>query len=158
MAFPGIGKRAAVRLLAALELGRRAMQVDQSPAVFIHSPADVANLVRYDLERLEQEELWVLLLNTRNRLLGIDHLYRGSVSSSQIRVGEIFRSAIRRNAVSIIVSHNHPGGDPLPSPEDVQVTRAISVAGKHLDICLLDHLIFGGGRYISLKEHGLLEG
>jgi DNA repair protein RadC len=106
-AFPGIGKRKAIRLLAALELGRRAMQASQDQAVFIHSPADVASLVQYDLGRLEQEELWVLLLNTRQRLLGIDHLYRGSVSCSQVRIGEVFKSAIRRNAVSIIVTHNH---------------------------------------------------
>ena len=90
------------------------------------------------------------------RLLGIDHLYRGSVSCSQVRTGEIFKSAIRRNAVSIIVTHNHPGADPSPSPDDIQVTRAISVAGKNLDITLIDHIIVGGEKFISLKERGLL--
>ena len=156
--FTGISRRSAIRLLAALELGRRIMQADKEHAAFIHHPNDVANLVQYDLDRLEQEELWVLLLNTRHRLLGIDHLYRGSVNCSQVRVGEVFRSAIRRNAVAIVIAHNHPGADPSPSPEDLSVTRAIAAAGKHLDIDLLDHLIFGGGKYVSLKESGLLSG
>jgi DNA repair protein RadC len=156
MTFPGIGKRAAIRLLAALELGRRVMQGCLDQAIFIHSPADVASLVQYDLGRLEQEELWVLLLNTRQRLIGIDHLYRGSVSSSQVRVGEVFKAAIRCNAVSIIVTHNHPGADPTPSPEDILVTKAIFTAGKNLDISLIDHIIVGGEKFVSLKERGIL--
>jgi DNA repair protein RadC len=158
MALTEISRRAAVRLLAALELGRRMMQNDNDKSVVIRQPSDVASLVQYDLERLEQEELWVLLLNTHHRLLSIDHLYRGSVNSSQIRVGEVFRSAIRRNAVAIVLAHNHPGADPSPSPEDFSVTQAIAAAGKQLDIDLLDHLIFGGGQYVSLKESGFLAG
>ncbi len=158
MVLTGINRRSAIRLLAALELGRRLMQADKVQAACIHNPADVASLVQYDLERLEQEELWVLLLNTRHRLLGVEHLYRGSVNCSQVRVGEIFRSAIRRNAIAIVVAHNHPGADPSPSPEDLSVTRAIAAAGKQLDIDLLDHLIFGGGKYVSLKERGLFSG
>jgi DNA repair protein RadC len=137
-------------------LGRRVMQGCLDQAIFIHSPADVASLVQYDLGRLEQEELWVLLLNTRQRLIGIDHLYRGSVSSSQVRVGEVFKAAIRCNAVSIIVTHNHPGADPTPSPEDILVTKAIFTAGKNLDISLIDHIIVGGEKFVSLKERGIL--
>ena len=158
MAFTEISRTSAIRLLAALELGRRMLQNENDKAAFIRKPSDVASLVQYDLERLEQEELWVLLLNTRHRLLSIDHLYRGSVNSSQVRVGEVFRSAIRRNAVAIVLVHNHPGADPSPSPEDFNVTQAITAAGKQLDIDVLDHLIFGGGQYVSLKERGLLAG
>ena len=104
---------------------------------------------------LDQEELRVLLLDTRNRVLSAITLYRGSLNSSQIRVAEIFKSAIRANSASIIVLHNHPSGDPTPSPEDVAVTRSIVQAGKLLDIDVLDHLVIGHNRWVSLKERGL---
>ena len=104
---------------------------------------------------LEQEELRVLLLDTRNRVQHIETVYRGSVNSSQVRVAEIFKAAIRRNATNLIVIHNHPSGDPTPSPDDVAITRAILQAGELLDIKLLDHIIIGNGRFVSLKERGL---
>jgi DNA repair protein RadC len=105
---------------------------------------------------LEQEELRVILLDTRNRVLGIPTIYRGSLNTSGVRVGEIFRPAIEAPAAAIIVVHNHPSSDPSPSPEDVQVTRQIAIAGKLLDIELLDHLIIAtGGRHVSLKERNL---
>jgi len=107
------------------------------------------------MQALEQEHLRVMLLDRRNRVMEIVDLYRGSVSSSQIRVGEIFREAIRKNASAIIVAHNHPSGDPTPSPDDVAVTRAILQAGKLLDVDVLDHLVIGQGRWVSLKERGL---
>jgi len=96
-------------------------------------------------------------LNTRNRLIEIDKLYRGSTNSSQVRVGEVFKAAIRRNATSIVVAHCHPSGDPTPSPDDVAVTRAIVQAGKTLDIELEDHIVCGRNpaRFVSLKERGL---
>jgi len=97
----------------------------------------------------------VMLLDRRNRVLETVDLYRGSVSSSQIRVGEIFREAVRKNASALIVIHNHPSGDPTPSPDDVAVTRAILQAGKMLDVDVLDHLVIGAGRWVSLKERGL---
>jgi DNA repair protein RadC len=109
----------------------------------------------YEMSALEQEELRVISLNTRNRVLRIDTIYRGSVNASQVRVGELFKSAIRSAATAIIVAHNHPSGDPTPSPDDVDVTRVIVEAGKLLDIEVLDHLIIGTGRYVSLKERGL---
>jgi DNA repair protein RadC len=105
---------------------------------------------------LEQEYLKVMLLDTRNRVLDIVEVYRGSVNSSQVRVGEIFKPALQRMAPAIIVIHNHPSSDPTPSPDDVTVTRAIVQAGKLLDITCLDHIIIGGtGRFVSLKERGL---
>jgi len=151
----GIGSKTAARLISALELGARLATetADERPA--IHSPADIAALVQQDMAHLEQEELWVLLLDTRNRLIGIDKLYRGSVNSSQIRVGEIFKAAIRCNATSIAVVHNHPSSDPSPSPDDVAVTRAICEAGKLVDITCLDHLVIGREKFVSLKERGL---
>jgi DNA repair protein RadC len=88
-------------------------------------------------------------------LIGVRTVYKGSLNSSQVRVGELFKSAIRENAASIIIVHNHPSGDPTPSPDDVAVTRSIVQAGKLIDIDVLDHLVVGGYRFISLKERGL---
>jgi len=151
----GIGPAKAAQIKAAIELGRRLTQVSIDDRPAIQSPEDAANLVRYEMSSLEQEVLRVILLDTRNRFLEIVELYRGSLNSSQVRVGELFRPAIRRNAASMIVVHNHPSGDPSPSPDDIAITRAIVEAGKLLDIEVLDHLIIGQGRYTSLKERGL---
>lgn len=151
----GIGAAKAAQIKAAIELGRRLSveAPDERPA--IHSPAEAAALVQYEMSALEQEELRVLLLDNRNRLMAIEPIYRGSVNSSQVRVGELFKAAVRRNAAAILVVHNHPSGDPTPSPDDVMVTRAIVQAGKLLDVEVLDHLVIGRGRFISLKERGL---
>jgi len=121
----------------------------------IHSPADAAALVQFEMSVLEQEELHVILLDNRNRVLKIERVYRGSVNTSQVRVGELFKAAVRSNAPALIVVHNHPSGDPTPSPDDVAVTRAIVSAGKLLDVDVLDHLVIGRGSYVSLKERGL---
>jgi DNA repair protein RadC len=104
---------------------------------------------------LEQEHLRVLLLNTRNECMDCVEVYRGSLNSSLIRVGEIFREAIKQNAAALIVAHNHPSGDPTPSPEDVAVTRAMVEAGKLVDIEVLDHLVIGHNCFVSLKAKGL---
>jgi DNA repair protein RadC len=151
----GIGQAKAAQIKAALELGHRLSIESPEDRKAIHSPQDAADLVKYEMSVLEQEELWVMLLDTRNRVLRIDTIYRGSLNSSQVRVGELFKNAIRRAAAAIIVVHNHPSGDPTPSPDDVAVTRAIVQAGKLLDIEVLDHLIIGSGQYVSLKERGL---
>jgi DNA repair protein RadC len=150
----GISQATAARIKAALNLGLRLnLPPDERPA--INSPADAAALVQYDMSLLEKEHLRVLLLDRRNRVLDIEEVYQGSVNSSQIRVGEIFRAAISRLASAIVVCHNHPSGDPTPSPDDVAVTRAIVQAGKLLDVEVLDHLVIGHGRWVSLKERGL---
>jgi DNA repair protein RadC len=107
------------------------------------------------MSALEQEELWVLLLDSRNRIVYLDKRYRGSLNSSQVRVGEIFNEAVKRNSASIIVIHNHPSGDPTPSTDDIKLTRTIIEAGKLLDIEVLDHLVIGGVRNVSLKKRGL---
>jgi DNA repair protein RadC len=151
----GIGKAKAAQLKAALELGYRLSKEELKERATINSPAEAANLVEYEMSALEQEHLRVILLDTRNRVVEVVEIYKGSVNSSQIQVGEIFKAAIRRNAPALIVVHNHPSGDPTPSPDDVVVTRAIVQAGKLLDVDVLDHMIIGQGRWVSLKERGL---
>ena len=157
-AVPGIGQSTAASLVASLELGKRlAMDVPEEPPT-INSPADAARLVQYEMSVLEQEHLRVIVLNTRNRVLDIVEVYKGSLNSAQIRVAEIFRPAIRLNAAAIIVLHNHPSGSVDPSHDDIAVTRAIVEAGKNLDVSVLDHIIIGcanGKRWVSLKERGL---
>lgn len=151
----GIGSAKAAQLKAAIELGRRLIQMapDQKPAV--HSPQDAASLVQYDMSAFEQEHLRVIYLNTRNGVLGWEDVYKGSLNQSQVRIGELFKGAIRRNAASIILAHNHPSGDPTPSPDDVAITRAVIEAGRLLDVEVLDHLVIGRGRFVSLKERRL---
>jgi DNA repair protein RadC len=151
----GMGEAKAAQIKAAIELGRRLTLESPEERPTINSPGDAAALLQYEMQALEQEHLRVMLLDRRNRVLEVVDLYRGSVSSSQIRVGEIFREAVRKNASAIIVAHNHPSGDPTPSPDDVAVTRAILQAGKMLDVDVLDHLVIGQGRWVSLKERGL---
>jgi DNA repair protein RadC len=154
-ALKGLGTAKAAQIKAAIELGRRLSVLSPEDRPAIHSPADAAALVSYEMAALEQEELRVILLDVRNRVLQVQSVYRGSLNSSQVRVGELFKEAIRRNAANIIVVHNHPSGDPTPSPEDVALTRAVVQAGQLLDVTVLDHLIIGRGRYVSLKERGL---
>lgn len=151
----GIGPSRAAQLKAALELGRRLFIHRPDELRQITSPADAANLIMLDMGLLEQEQLWVILLNTKNYILDIVRLYQGSTNASLVRVAEVFRDAIRRNSTAIIVAHNHPSGDPTPSPEDVRITRQICEASKLLDIELLDHLVIGRQRWVSLKERGL---
>ena len=151
----GINQATAVRIKAALNLGQRLNQPGEERPT-INSPADAAALVQHEMGLLEKEHLRTLLMDRRNHVMDIVEIYQGSVSSSQVRVGEIFQAAVGRMASAIIVCHNHPTGDPTPSPDDVAVTRAIVQAGKLLDIELMDHLVIGqGGRWVSLKERGL---
>lgn len=152
----GIGAAKAAQLLAALELGRRIAVSTPEARPTISSPAEAAGLLMYELSAAQQEYLYVILLDTRNRLIGQPlEIYHGSLNTSLIRVGEVFREAIKVNAAGLIVVHNHPSGDPTPSPEDVAVTRAIIEAGKLLDVDVLDHLVIGRHRFVSLKERGL---
>lgn len=154
---PGIGPAKAAQIIAAIELGRRLSAESFSEPPKISNPSDAAELVQYEMRALEQEELRVLLLNTRNQVMRTIKKYRGSINASQVRIAEIFTEAIREGATSLIVVHNHPSGDPTPSPEDIAVTRQLIEAGKLLDIEVLDHLIIGRGlvKFISLKERGL---
>ena len=151
----GIGPAKAAQLGAAVELGRRLAVSLPEDRPSIQSPEQAAELVMYEMGALKQEHLRVLLLDTRNQLIRITEVYQGSLNTSLIRIGEIFRDAVRANAAAVIVVHNHPSGDPAPSPEDVAVTRAMIDAGSLLDIEVLDHLVIGTGRFVSLKSKGL---
>jgi DNA repair protein RadC len=147
--------RKAASLKAALEIGRRLMIAGYEGRFQVKSPADVAQLFMVEMMALDQEELWVACLDTKNRLLKVAKVYRGSVNTAMIRVGEVFKEALRLNAASIVVAHNHPSTDPTPSPEDILVTRQIVEAGKLLDLDVLDHLVLAANRYVSLRERGL---
>lgn len=151
----GIGPAKAAQIKAAIDLGRRLAAQSPEHRPTIHSPDDATDLVQYEMSALEQEELRIMLLNTRNHVLSIHTIYKGSLNSSHVRIGELFKPAIRRNAAAIIVVHNHPSGDPTPSPDDIRITKAIIEAGQLLDVQVLDHIVIGQGRFISLKRRGL---
>ena len=152
----GLSEAKARQLQAALELGRRLVSLAPEERTTIGSPQDVANLLMAEMAVLDQEHLRVLLLNTKNEVLGSHEIYVGNVNSSVIRPAEVLRPAVRENAPSIIVVHNHPSGDPTPSEEDVSVTRDLVAAGKLLGIGVLDHVVIGSGnRWVSMNEKGL---
>lgn len=151
----GIGMAKAAQMQATVELGRRLAAAAPMERPQIRTPADVANLVMLEMSLLEQEQLRTLLLDTKNRVTRVETVYTGSLNAAVVRVGEVFKAAVRANSASIVVVHNHPSGDPTPSPEDVRVTEAIVAAGKLLDIGVLDHVVIGRGRYVSLKERKL---
>ncbi len=150
----GIGNQSALRIKAALALGRKLLQPEEERPQ-IHSPSDAAQILMPLLAHREQEYLVVIVLDTRNRVLDVVEVYHGSLNSSMVRIGELFKPALQRNAAGMVIGHNHPSTDPTPSPEDVNVTRAIVQAGKLLDVSVLDHLVIGLSRWVSLKEQGL---
>ena len=152
----GLSEAKACQLLAGLELGRRSVSLSPEERVTINSPQDVANLMMGEMAALEQEHLKVLMLNTKNEVLSTQEIYVGNVNSSVVRPAEVIRPAVRDNAPSIIVVHNHPSGDPTPSPEDVSITQELVAAGRLLGVEVLDHVVIGSGnRYVSLNEKGL---
>ena len=151
----GLGEAKAAQLKACVELARRLALERPDERTRIHSPEDVAALVSSEMAALDQEELRTVLLNTKNEVLKINTIYRGSVNAAQIRVAEVFKEAVRQNAPFLVVVHNHPSGDPTPSADDVAVTRELVEAGKLLDIDVLDHLVIGDGRHASLRRLGL---
>lgn len=151
----GIGPAKAVEIKAALELGRRLMAAAPQERPTVTSPSDAANLLMAEMMFLEKEHLRLITLDTRNRVISTPTIYVGSLNTSVIRISELFRAAIKDNAAAFIMAHNHPSGDPSPSPEDVNVTRQVVQAGKLMDIALLDHIIIGRQRFVSLKERGL---
>ena len=151
----GVGPAKAIEIKAALELGRRLTSQMPEERPRITCPGDAANLLMSEMSLLEQEHLRVLLLNTRNEVLRVHTAYIGNINSSVVRMAEIFKPAIRENAAGLIVVHNHPSGDPSPSAEDVRVTREMDKAGKLLHIEVIDHIIIGHHRFVSLKERRL---
>jgi len=147
----GVGPAKAAQIKAAIELGRRLAKPTTEDLPLITSPQDVAELVQYKMAQLEQEELWVLLLDSRNHHIHTDMLYRGSLNASTVRPAEIYKAGIRHNAAALIIVHNHPSGDPSPSPEDIQLTRMLIEAGQMLELPILDHIVIGARGFASIK-------
>lgn len=152
----GIGKAKAVQILAALELGRRINRLAYEDRYVIRSPQDGANFVMEEMRFLTQEHFVCLYLNTKNQVIHKQTVFIGSLNASIVHPREVFKEALRRSAASFICMHNHPSGDPSPSKEDIEVTKRLSECGKVLGIELLDHLIIGDQKYVSLKEKGYL--
>lgn len=152
----GLSSRAAVRLTAVTELGRRGARAWPEEPWVIRSPVDAAEPLLDEMSAMEREELWVLMLDTKNVVTGRRSVYRGNLAGSSVRVGEVYRDAVRTCAAAVVVVHNHPSGDPTPSGEDLRITAELAEAGRLLDIELLDHLIIGRGRWKSLRAAGAL--
>ncbi len=148
----GVGPAKAAQIKAAIELGTRIAKKQPEERGLITSPQDVADRVQYKMAHFEQEELWILLLDTRNHHIRTEQLYRGSLNASTIRPAEIYKSGIRHNAASLIIVHNHPSGDPSPSPEDIHVTRMLIEAGNMLELPVLDHVVVGTKGFVSIKS------
>lgn len=154
----GVTPARAVALAAACELTRRAIAAPPPRRWVIRRPDDLAMHLVPAMGLLEREELRVAVLNTKNAVTAIPTLYAGSLSGSSVRVGEVFREAVRRNGAAVVVAHNHPSGDPAPSTEDLHITEELAAAGRLLDIALLDHLIIGRDRWVSLRSMGVIAG
>ncbi|HEX9067858.1 MAG TPA: DNA repair protein RadC [Ktedonobacterales bacterium] len=151
----GLGQAKAAAIKAALELGRRLALLDTASRRQITRPGDVAEMLMVEMGYLPQEQLRVICLDTKNNVIATQTVYQGTVNSSVVRAAEVFRPAVSRNCPSIIVVHNHPSGDPTPSPEDIRTTEQLRRAGEVLDVELLDHIVLGHQRFVSLKERGL---
>lgn len=151
----GVGVSKSTKVKAGFELGRRLIAVSNEDTVRIESPDDVFNLVGSEMAALEQEQLRAIIVDTKHRVITTRMVYQGSVNSASVRPAEVFREAIRFNGVAIVLVHNHPSGDPTPSSADVSVTMDLVQAGDILDVKLLDHIIIGQGRHVSLKRLGL---
>ncbi len=148
----GLGEAKTAQLKAALEIGRRLGVAQHEEKYQIKSPLDAANLVMMEMTFLDHEQMRILVLDTKNQVVENISRYQGTVNSSVLRAAEIYRPAVIRNCPGVIICHNHPSGDPTPSPEDIAVTEQLVQAGRHLDIELVDHLVIGNQRYVSLKE------
>jgi DNA repair protein RadC len=153
--LPGVGPVRAAQLAAAFELGRRAVVDWPAGGWSIRAPRDLADRLLPEMGRLEREELRVVLLSSKNRVLSIERVYQGNVSAALVRVGELFRDAVRRHAAGMIIVHNHPSGDPTPSPDDLHLTAEAVAAGRLLDVPVLDHLIIGHDAFVSLRDRGI---
>jgi DNA repair protein RadC len=151
----GLGQSKAVQILAAFELGRRLQVSEVLQSGRVSSPGKVAELVMPRLRFLKQEHFLAIHLNTKNRVLAIETISIGTLDSSLVHPREVFRAAIKNSCASLILVHNHPSGEPYPSNEDLNITRRLKESGELLGIPVLDHIIIGGNKYISLREEGL---
>lgn len=152
----GIGIAKACQIKSCIEIGKRLLTSKEKDNVKISSPDDIAYLVMEDMRYLSKEHFRAIFLNTKNIVISIKDISIGSLNSSIVHPREVFIEAIKMSAASLIVCHNHPSGDPSPSEEDIKVTKRLKEAGNILGIDLLDHLIIGDGRYISLREKNII--
>jgi DNA repair protein RadC len=156
MRIRGIGAAKAMQVQAGIELGRRLARSTDTAKPVIRSPRDAADLLMDELRYLKKEHFVCLFLNTKNHLIGKETLSIGSLNASIVHPREVFRAAIERCSASLICAHNHPSGDPTPSREDIDITRRLEEAGNLLGIDVLDHIVIGDGRWISMKESGCM--
>jgi len=154
-ALPGVGAARSAQLAAAFELGRRLLADWPSGRFAVRTPRDVADRLILQMGRLEREEMRVVLLDTKNHVLAVPTVYQGNVSTALVRVGELFRDAVRQHAAGLILVHNHPSGDPTPSPDDLHLTAEAVAAGRLLDVAVLDHLVIGHDVFVSLRDRGV---
>ena len=154
--FKGIGVAKAAQIIAAIELGRRIASTGEEARPKISCPEDVAALLLEEMRHLDREHFRCLSLSTKNHLLAIDPISVGSLNSSIVHPREVYKKAVVRSAAGVILVHNHPSGDPIPSGEDISITKRLIKAGETLGIDVLDHIIIGDNRYISLKEKGIV--
>lgn len=152
----GIGQTKAIQILAAVELGRRVSNLAFDERFCIRSPEDGAKYMMNDMRFLTQEHFVCLYLNTKNQVIHKQTIFIGSLNASIVHPREVYREALKRSAASIICLHNHPSGDPAPSREDIEVTKRLAECGKIIGVDLLDHLIIGENKFVSLKEKGYL--
>jgi DNA repair protein RadC len=151
----GVGTAKATTVAAAFELGRRMALEGDDLRPLVLGPADIARLVQAEMELLHHEELRLLVLDTKHRVVSNQVLYRGSVNAAPARVAELFREAVRHNATAIAIAHNHPSGDPSPSAQDVTFTEDVVQAGELMQVEVLDHVVIGAGRFLSMRERRL---
>lgn len=151
----GVSDAKACQLLAGIELGRRVAALEPNDSPRIGSPEDVAKLYMPEMSAFDREHMRVVLLNTKNQVVGMDELYIGSVNAALVRPAEVFATAVRRNLPAVMVVHNHPSGDPDPSPEDIRLTGQLVEAGRVLDVEVVDHVVIGQGRFVSMREKKL---
>ena len=154
MKIPGIGKVKAIQILCLCEMARRIAKEKAKEPLSFDRPETIASYYMEDMRHLKQEELKLLMLNTKSKLLGETRIPKGTVNMSVISPRELFIEALQKDAVSIILLHNHPSGDPEPSREDILVTKKIAKAGELIGITLMDHIIIGDQSYVSLAEKG----
>ncbi|MFH1502504.1 MAG: DNA repair protein RadC [Candidatus Eisenbacteria bacterium] len=151
----GVGRRAAARIRAARELGRRFWNREVvKPRLYVSGPGDVADLFMREMGTLDREHFRAVLLDTKNRILGVRTISIGSLNSSVVHAREVFKAAVYESAQAIVLIHNHPSGLPDPSSEDLAVTRRLAEAGRILGIEILDHVIVGARGFVSLRELG----
>lgn len=158
MEIKGVGLSKATKILAGLELGKRLSILEKRENITIDSPKSIADYLFVHYSEASKEEFCAILLDTKNKIIMIETISVGTLNKTLVHPREVFRTAILRGANSIIFSHNHPSGDPTPSPEDISITEQLIVAGEHIGIKVLDHLVIGNNKYISLRENGLVKG